>query len=70
MSGAGYLPEADLIFATALFMAIKNIPLDVPKPFLKPRLQKMLSKAFKQLSKFESEVADLRNRIPPKRSKT
>ena len=70
MSGAGYLPEADLIFATALFMAIKNISETVPKPFLKPRLQKMLSKAFKQLSKFESEIADLRNRIPPKRSKT
>lgn len=63
-SGAGYLPEADLIFATALFMAIKSIPASVAMPHLKPRLRKQLKKAFRQLEKLQDEVDSLRNSVP------
>ena len=58
--GAGYLPEADIIFGTALFMKIKNISQDVALEHLKPRLRKMLKKAFKQLAGYEEEVGALR----------
>jgi len=63
--GAGYLPEADMIFATALFMTIKDIPMDVAEPHLKPRLKKMLKKAFRQLERHTDEVEALRKRVPP-----
>lgn len=63
--GAGYLPEADMIFATALFMQIKGVPMDTVLPHLKPRLRKMLKKAFRQLDRHASDVAALRARIPP-----
>lgn len=59
-SGAGYLPEADIVFGTALFMQIKNIPQETAAEHLKPRLRKMLKKAFKQLDGFEGEVNALR----------
>jgi len=62
--GAGYLPEADLIFATALFMKIKGIDTGTAKSHLKPRLSKMLDKATKQLSGYEQEVAQLRELMP------
>ena len=63
--GAGYLPEADMVFATAIFMHIKNIPVEIAKAYLKPRLQKMLKKAFRQLERYEDEIEALRQRIPP-----
>ena len=63
-NGAGYLPEADIVFATALFMKIKNIPESVAAEHLKPRLRKTLHKAFKQLSKHEEDVDALRMRMP------
>lgn len=62
--GAGYLPEADIIFATALFMKIKNIPQEIGSEYLKSRLRKSLKKAFKQLSFYETEVKALRCRKP------
>ena len=62
--GAGYLPEADIIFGTALFMKIKNIPQERAIEHLKPRLRKMLKKAFKQLDGFQAEVDALRNFKP------
>jgi hypothetical protein len=65
--GAGYLPEADLVFATTLFMRIKEIPIERVKAHLKPRLHKMIDKAFKQLSRYESDISELRDRVPPKR---
>jgi len=67
--GVGYLPESDLIFATATFMAIKNIPISVAEPHLKPRLRKMLSKAFKQLEKYQGHIQALRKRVPAHRTK-
>ena len=62
--GAGYLPEADLIFATAIFMEIKRIPPETAIQHLKPRLRKMLAKAMKQLSYYRTEVDSLRNLMP------
>ena len=41
-------------------MRIKDIPQEVASEHLKPRLQKMLNKAFKQLSNYEAEVEALR----------
>ncbi len=63
--GAGYLPEADMVFATALFMKIKHMPMEIATPHLKPRLQKMLKKAFRQLDGYTDEIEQLRTRIPP-----
>jgi len=63
--GAGYLPEADMIFATALFMKIKDLPIESATPYLKPRLGKMLKKAFRQLERHTDEVQKLKARIPP-----
>ena len=62
--GAGYLPEADMVFATALFMVIKDIPMETALPYLKPRLQKMLKKAFRQLGRHADEVERLKSRSP------
>lgn len=62
--GAGYLPEADMIFATALFMWIKELPMDMAMPHLKPRLRKMLKKAWRQLERNMDEVEALRKRSP------
>jgi len=64
--GAGYLPEADMIFATALFMTIKDIPMEAALPYLKPRLQKMLKKGFRQLERYSDEVEKLKAQSPPK----
>jgi len=66
MQSAGYLPEADMVFATALFMQIKNIPMETAALHLKPRLVKMLKKAFSQLERFKDEVDELRARTPVK----
>ncbi len=62
--GAGYLPEADMVFATALFMRIKNISMERAMPHLKPRLQKMLKKAWRQLDRHMDEVEALQVRVP------
>lgn len=62
----GYLPETEIIFATALFMKLRDISLNVPKPYLKPHLFKMLGKAFKQLGGYTSEVKNLQNLYRPK----
>ena len=63
--GAGYLPEADMVFGTALFMKIKELPMELALPHLKPRLQKMLKKAYRQLDRHMDEVTALRERVPP-----
>jgi hypothetical protein len=63
--GAGYLPEADMVFGTALFMKIKDLPMETALPHLKPRLRKMLKKAYRQLDGHEDEVMALRARVPP-----
>ncbi|MEP1230254.1 MAG: hypothetical protein ABJG88_06225 [Litorimonas sp.] len=62
--GAGYLPESDLIFATAIFMQIKDIAIEDALSHLKPRLQKMLKKAFKQLSNYGAQIQVLKAKHP------
>ncbi|PHS41559.1 MAG: hypothetical protein COA91_01945 [Robiginitomaculum sp.] len=62
----GYLSESEIIFATALFMKLKGVSLNIPKPFLKPHLFKMLGKAFKQLEKYKSEIEYLQGLRRPK----
>lgn len=59
-SGAGYLPEADLVMGLAIFMKIKDIAADAAIEHLKPRLGKMLRKAFRQLEKHNDEIERLR----------
>lgn len=66
--GAGYLPEADIVFALAIFMAIKDIPPQIALPHLKPRLGKMLNKAQKQLRRYGSEIEALKGLVPISRS--
>jgi hypothetical protein len=66
--GAGYLPEADLIFATVLFMAIRDLPASAALPYLKPRLHKSLKRAFRQLERYQDDVEALRDRVPPTNS--
>lgn len=62
--GAGYLPEADIIFALAIFMAVKDIPAQAAQDNLKPRLRKMLKKANKQLRQYTDEIQALKTRKP------
>lgn len=62
--GAGYLPEPDLVFATALFMRLKNITIDVAQPHLKPRLYRLLKRAFRQLEREGDRIEALRRRPP------
>ncbi len=59
--GTGYLPEADQIFATALFMKLNDIPEDRADKYLKPNLKKLLGKAFKQLSSETDRLEHLKN---------
>jgi len=66
--GAGYLPETDLVFATALFMRLKNIEPVIAEEHLKPRLVGMLKKAFKQLERYEDDIEELRLRVPSRLS--
>ena len=60
----GYLPESELIFATAIFMKIKNLSTEQTKPFLKKHLQKMLVKAMRQLDTYAEEIQRLRELEP------
>ena len=61
---AGYLPPEDMVFALALFMTLKNIPIDRAMCHLKIQLRPSLKKAFKQLEKYEAEIAKLQSRVP------
>ncbi|MGB3455578.1 MAG: hypothetical protein WBG08_12580 [Litorimonas sp.] len=62
--GAGYLPEADLVFATALFLAVRGEPVDLALPHLKPRLRKLMQRAARQLEGDAERVDALRRRRP------
>ncbi len=50
VSGSGYLSEAEHIFALAIFLKLKGIPLTEAQSHLKPSLRKPLRKAAKELS--------------------
>lgn len=48
----GYLPESDLLFATALFLRARRLPLAAAEPFLKPYLRKNMRRAYDQAAGF------------------
>jgi len=61
---SGYLPPEDMVFALALFMNLKQIPMETALEHIKVQLRPALKKAFKQLGKFQTEISALRNRRP------
>jgi len=63
-SGSGYLPEADMIFALALFMRLKGVSDAAASEHLKPKLAKMLRTAMRQLDREVDRVEALRARVP------
>jgi hypothetical protein len=50
MGHSGYLPEADLIFALALFLQAKSLNPDLARACLKPHLAAMLRRALRDLA--------------------
>ena len=50
MGHSGYLPEADLIFALALFLQAKSLDPDLARACLKPHLAAMLRRALRDLA--------------------
>jgi hypothetical protein len=57
---SGYLPEADLIFALALFLRVKGLEADAASPGLKPHLAGLLRRAMQRLPRDHADVARLR----------
>jgi hypothetical protein len=60
MGSAGYLPEADLIFALALFLRIKQLDAAEARRCLKPHLAKQLRRAMQALPDDHADVVRLR----------
>jgi len=50
MGRSGYLPERDLVFATALFIAVKNLDPTSAYQCLKPHLSKLLKRGLRDLT--------------------
>ncbi len=57
---SGYLSNEARIFALATFMAIKDLPIEVIRPFLDGNLKKKLTMAQKQLTTYSDDIAELR----------
>ncbi|MDM3872168.1 hypothetical protein QSV34_12510 [Porticoccus sp. W117] len=47
---SGYLSEAENIFALAIFLELKSLPIEKVIPYLKPNLKKLLKKAIREVS--------------------
>jgi hypothetical protein len=60
-SRSGYLPEADLVFATAIFIRAKRIDPTEARSCLKPHLASMLDKALRDLDARETDIARIRS---------
>jgi hypothetical protein len=60
MGHSGYLPEADLIFALALFLRAKEFQADDACRSLKPHLAGLLRRAMKQLPPNHADVSRIR----------
>ncbi len=56
----GYLPEADLVFALALFIALKQIDPAPARAALKPHLAGQLDHALKDLKDYEPQIERIR----------
>jgi hypothetical protein len=61
MGHSGYLPEADLIFALALFIRTKKLDPGEASGCLKPHLAKMLRKALRGLDDDDPGIVGLRH---------
>jgi len=60
----GYLPEQDMVFATALFIAAKELDPAPGYQCLKPHLGKMLRRALRDLAADKRLVEQIRSSIP------
>jgi hypothetical protein len=60
---AGYLPEADLIFALALFLRARGLKADEACGSLKPHLAKLLRRAMLHMPLDHADVRDIREVI-------
>lgn len=48
---SGYLTEAEHIFALAIFLQLKKLPIEQALPYLKPHLKRLLKRAVKEIEK-------------------
>jgi hypothetical protein len=64
MGRSGYLPEQDFAFATALFIASKDLDPTPAYPCLKPHLAKLLKRALHDLTIDKHWIAKIRASIP------
>jgi hypothetical protein len=60
---AGYLPEADLIFALALFLRAKDLEADEACGSLKPHLAKLLRRVMRHMPPDHADVLNIREVI-------
>lgn len=67
---AGYLPEADLIFALALFLRVKGLEAEEACTGLKPHLASLLRRAMKCLPPGHADVARIRTAIAEANAET
>jgi hypothetical protein len=56
----GYLPERDLVFATAIFLAVRQLDPAPAIQHLKPHLGDLLRKALRDLDDHEDRIAVIR----------
>jgi hypothetical protein len=63
MGHAGYLPEADLIFALALFLRAKDLDADEACDSLKPHLARLPRRAIQQMPLDHADVLNVREVI-------
>lgn len=70
MGRSGYLPEADLIFALALFLRTKRMDSAEATRFLKPHLAKQLRRAMDALPEHHADVLRLRAALADANSAT
>lgn len=62
MSHSGYLPEADLIFALALFIKGHDLDAAPARACLKPHLAKMLGRALRDIHDDDPALTAIRSR--------
>jgi len=61
---SGYLPEQDLVFATALFIAAKELDSHPASQCLKPHLAQLLKRALRDLTADKRFIEQIRASIP------
>jgi hypothetical protein len=61
---SGYLPEQDLVFATALYITVKELDPHPAYQCLKPHLAKLLKRALRDLTSDKQLVEQIRASIP------